>query len=161
MNKLMPLLIFLVLTACAPGTKAPSSEEAQILEAEQLVRYTLTDLLMTTVQEYHREQISSFLVDQGVNAAEAQRIIDAELQVLLPDQHQRLVEVLAPIYRRYYTADEIHQLLSFYQSDVARKSTEVSARIADEGRNDIMTWNARFGEALLGKIASKVEAIKE
>jgi len=155
------LLIALFLVACAPGTKTPTDEAAQVREAEQLVRFTLTDRLMTTVQDYNREQISSFLVDQGINAAEAQRLIDTEMQVLLPEQHQRLVELLAPIYRRYYTAAEIHQLLSFYQSDVARKSAEVSARIADEGRSDIMAWNERFGETLLEKLAPKIEALHQ
>ena len=51
-----------------------------------------------------------------------------------------LVDFLVGIYDKYYTSSEIQKLLSFYQSDVGRKSLSVAPRLAEEAMSFTQTW---------------------
>jgi hypothetical protein len=100
----------------AGAASVPTSEAEKLHEAEQLVRLSLTERIMTNVQDNYTNQLGAVLTAQNVSAEDAAKLIEKEMQALADSEHQRLLDALVPIYRRYYTADEIHQLLSFYQT---------------------------------------------
>ncbi len=157
MRFLIILMFAITLSVNVAGAASvPTSEAEQIREAEQLVRLSLTERVMTNVQGNYTNQIGSMLVAKDVPAAEAGKLIDEEMQALADSEHQRLLDTLVPIYRRYYTADEIHQLLSFYQTDVARKSLQVSGQIAAEGQQFIRLWHQNFEQELLERINARL-----
>jgi hypothetical protein len=133
----------------------PTSEEALSQEVELMVRASLTDRLMENVVAYYRAQTAAVLTAKGLSTEEAEARIMEVVQPLVEAEHQRLVEALVPIYRRHYTAEEIHQLLSFYQTEVARKSTRVSTQIASEGQPFVRAWNENFGEQFLKQVIDK------
>ena len=135
----------------------PTDEAEQVREAEQLVRLSLTDRIMTNIQDNYINQLGAVLTAQKVPAEDAARLIDEEMQALADQEHQRLLDSLVPIFRRYYTADEIHQLLSFYQTEVARKSIRVSGQIAAEGQQFVRLWNENFEQALLERIKVRLK----
>lgn len=148
------LVVTMVFTAyCAVAADVPTTEEGVAREAEELVRLSLTERLMEGTAKYYLNQVSSMLAgEKKIPIAEAEELVEAELQPLLETEHQRLIEALAPIYMRYYTADEIHQLLSFYQSEVARKSMRVSEQIAAESQTYARLWSENLGSQLMEKV---------
>lgn len=147
------LFLILLLSACCPKiTPVPTGEEAINHEAEQLIRASLTDRLMENTVAYYRNQAALLLTQQGFSQEEAEAKVMAAVQSLIESEHQRLVEALVPIYRRYYTAEEIHQLLSFYQTEVARKSTRISTRIAADGQKFVRLWNENLGEKFIQQV---------
>jgi len=157
----MRLLIILLLamtwlTSIAIAETVPTTEAGKVREAELLVRLSLTDRVMTNVQDNYTNQLGAVLTAQEVPAEDAARLIDEEMQALADSEHQRLLDALVPIYRRYYTADEIHQLLSFYQTDVARKSIRVSGMIAAEGQQFVRLWNENFEQELLERVKARL-----
>ena len=157
----MRLLIILLLamtwsTSVAIAETVPTTEAGKVREAELLVRLSLTDRVMTNVQDNYTNQLGAVLTAQEVPAEDAARLIDEEMQALAGSEHQRLLDALVPIYRRYYTADEIHQLLSFYQTDVARKSIRVSGMIAAEGQQFVRLWNENFEQELLERVKARL-----
>jgi len=157
----MRLLIILLLamtwsTSVAIAETVPTTEAGKVREAELLVRLSLTDRVMTNVQDNYTNQLGAVLTAQEVPAEDAARLIDEEMQALADSEHQRLLDALVPIYRRYYTADEIHQLLSFYQTEVARKSIRVSGMIAAEGQQFVRLWNENFEQELLERVKARL-----
>jgi len=158
MRLLIIILITMTWTASLAGAASvPASEAEKLHEAEQLVRLSLTDRVMTNVQDNYTNQLGAVLTAQKVPADYAEKLIDEELQALADSEHQRLLDALVPIYRRYYTADEIHQLLSFYQTEVARKSIRVSGMIAAEGQQFVRLWNETFEQELLDRIKARLK----
>jgi hypothetical protein len=140
----------------AVAESAPTTEADKVREAEQLVRLSLTDRIMTNVQDNYTNQLGAVLTAQDVPFEDAARLIEAEMLTLADSEHQRLLDALMPIYRRYYTADEIHQLLSFYQTEVARKSIRISGMIAAEGQQFVRLWNENFEQELLERVKSRL-----
>lgn len=150
MRLLIVFFLFVSLAACCPRTApVPTSAEERAHEAEQLVRVSLTERLAQDTVDFYRDQVTAMLVQDGMPRAEAEAQVAAALQTLTPAEHQRLVDALVPIYQRYYTAAEIHQLLSFYQTEVAHKSLRVSSQIAGESRGYVRLWSEHFGAELL------------
>jgi hypothetical protein len=149
------LLLGLVLSACAAPPAVPTTEEGRQAEAEQLVRYSLTDRIMASVEKNFVEMFAGYLVSKQVPAGQADALVREEFAAIMADEEQRLLDALVPIYRRYYTAEEIHQLLSFYRTEVARKSIQVSGQIAAEGQQFVRLWNGNFEQALLERVKAR------
>ncbi len=157
MRVLFFLLSFLFLAACATTTSMlPTGEAGKQAEAEQLVRASLTERYLADVQQRTAKHAVAVLADEKVAPELAERIIAEEVHAVGEAEHQRLLDVLVPIYRRYYTAEEIHQLLSFYQTEVARKSLRVSREIAAEGQQFVQLWNGHFERELLKRIEQRL-----
>ena len=156
MRILMTLLLAITLTACAATTAVPTSEAGKALETEQLVRYSLTGRIMESVENNYSVQLASLLTSMEVPAGKKEQIITEEIKTVAEGEHQRLLNALVPIYRRYYTADEIHQLLSFYKTDVARKSLKVSSQIAAESQQYVRLWNDHFEEELMKRVDERL-----
>ena len=154
--RIILLLVMMLSVSLAGAASVPTSEAEKLHEAEQLVRLSLTDRVMTNVQDNYTNQLGAVLTAQKVPSDYAEKLIDEELQALADSEHQRLLDALVPIYRRYYTADEIHQLLSFYQTEVARKSIRVSGMIAAEGQQFVRLWNENFEMDLLERVKARL-----
>ena len=159
MRILTILLLAIALTACAAMTAVPASEEGKALEAEQLVRYSLTGQIMKNVENSYSDQLGSMLTSMEVPAEQAEQLISEVIKSVADNEHQRLIDALVPIYRRYYTADEIHQLLSFYKTDVARKSLKVSSQIAAESQQPVRLWNERFEDELIKRVDARLNEL--
>jgi len=154
--RIILLLVMMLSVSLAGAASVPTSEAEKLHEAEQLVRLSLTDRVMTNVQDNYTNQLGVVLTAQDVPAEDAAKLIEKEMQALADSEHQRLLDALVPIYRRYYTADEIHQLLSFYQTEVARKSIRVSGMIAAEGQQLVRVWNENFEQELFERVKARL-----
>ena len=157
--RFLPLffLLFVLWSCCPHVSKAPTDETEIHYETELLIRASLTDRLVENTTSFYRDQFSAMMVEKGIPRSEALKIADAAVEKFREAEHQRLLNSLVPIYRRYYTAEEIHQLLSFYQTEVADKSLRVSQQIAAESQDYARLWSENFGEEILRQLEMKLD----
>ena len=156
MRVLMILLLSVALFGCALPSAVPTSEEGRQAEAEQLVRYSLTDRIVENAEENYVQLFRDYLVSRQVPGEQAETLIREEFAAMMVDDQQRLLDALVPIYRRYYTAEEIHQLLAFYRTEVASKSLEVSGQIAAEAQEPLRLWNEHYVYILLDRLEGRM-----
>ena len=159
MRILITLLLSFIFCSCAQPPAVPTTEDGKQAEAEELVRYSLTDRIMENVEKNFVEMFTSYLASKQVPEDQAETLVREEFAALMAEEEQRLLDALVPIYRRYYTADEIHQLLSFYRTEVARKSIRVSGQIAAEAQQSVRLWNEHYENVLLKRLEGRVAEI--
>lgn len=65
---------------------------------------------------------------------------------------EKLIELNVPIYSRYYTHDEIRQLISFYESPLGRKVTSVTPMLF----KDAYEVGMAHGQAVMRRILERL-----
>ena len=68
---------------------------------------------------------------------------------------ESLNKQLVPVYQKYFTQDEIKQLIEFYTSPLGKKLTSGTNKIAQESMQISQTWGMGLGTKLQTFIAKK------
>ena len=63
-----------------------------------------------------------------------------------------LVDLVVPLYDRYYTRQEIHELTAFYQSPVGQKTVKVLPRLSAEAISIGQDWGRTVAERAMKKL---------
>jgi len=66
-----------------------------------------------------------------------------------------LLRECIPIYSKYYTHDEIKQLITFYQSPLGRKMISVAPSIQQETMNIGQKWGEQLGHDIVDELISE------
>jgi hypothetical protein len=125
---------------------------------------------MSTEQTAKRVEIRQLIDLTGAAnvSADALRQIIAPLKAGYPDVPQEfwdtftkevrsdeLVDLVVPIYDKYYTRDEIHQLTVFYQSPVGQKTIKVLPQLSAEAINAGQKWGQMVADRAMRKLKDK------
>lgn len=68
-----------------------------------------------------------------------------------------LVEKLCHIYSRYYNADDIKKLISFYQSDIGKKTTKVMPLLMKESMAFSQGWLNNIAPTVVSQLRTKLK----
>lgn len=66
-----------------------------------------------------------------------------------------LIDLLAPIYEKHLTIDDLNQLTAFYQSPVGKKFAQKTPLITQESIQAGQNWGMQLGEKIANKIKEK------
>ncbi len=66
-----------------------------------------------------------------------------------------LVDLIVPIYEKHLTADEVKQLITFYQSPVGKKMVQVQPQIVQESMDAGRQWGIKLAEEAMREIHEK------
>ena len=61
-------------------------------------------------------------------------------------------DMLVPIYARYYTQDDIRQLIAFYQSPLGRKMVATNPMVVQDSMAAGQAWGQRLAERVIKKL---------
>jgi hypothetical protein len=85
---MQPLVLFLLaflLTACTvTSSPAPAGEADRVTEAEQLIRFSLTDRIIADLHKRSSRQFVQILTASQVPEEQAERMVAEELNSFLP-----------------------------------------------------------------------------
>lgn len=66
--------------------------------------------------------------------------------------------LVVPIYARYFTLDEVEQLLAFYRTPVGRKTIEVMPLLTQESMQVGQSWGMAIGPRIGQRVAERLAA---
>jgi hypothetical protein len=66
-----------------------------------------------------------------------------------------LLDMMIPIYDKYYTHEDIRELIKFYESPVGRKMTETMPLILQESMEAGQEWGRDLGEKVMQRLKEK------
>lgn len=100
-------------------------------------------------------------IKQMVTMFKAQRsevpseIWDEFEQEFLNTSLTELVEMLAPVYSKYMTKEDLQQIVAFYDSPVGKKFAKSTPMITRESMEVGQAWGAKIGESFAEKLKKK------
>jgi hypothetical protein len=66
-----------------------------------------------------------------------------------------LITLIIPVYDKYYTEEDIDQLIVFYNSPIGKKVTETLPAISQESMIAGQAWGKQLAEKVLAKLKDK------
>lgn len=66
-----------------------------------------------------------------------------------------LVEMLAPVYKKYMTKEDLEEMITFYETPVGQKYAKSTPLIMRESMEVGQKWGARIGEEIGHKLKEK------
>jgi hypothetical protein len=65
---------------------------------------------------------------------------------------ESLIRACVPAYSKYYTHDEIKQLIAFYETPLGRRVVEVTPSITQETMLIGQTWGEKLGQDIVDEL---------
>ena len=72
--------------------------------------------------------------------AEMYDVMKEEVSAVIEENLDGYMEIIIPIYHKYFTHAELKQLLAFYQTDIGKKTIEVTPILVNEGIKAGTLW---------------------
>lgn len=157
MSSLKNLLLVVFVVACA----SPSLASAEELTSDKKV--DIENLLQITGALSIGKQMSVAVVGQLTQSLrQARSDIPQEVLDVLPEVVGSVLdtnissfkEAIIPVYHKYFTADEIKQMIRFYSTDLGKKTIQVMPSLLQES----MAVGEQWGRSLAPQINEQVRA---
>ena len=137
----MKPLILVISLLCGPGLYAQSPAQSEkIADIRKLVALTG----------------GTKIIDQMFDAMAAQFTQPKQQQVFQEFRKEldpgQIFEIVVPAYDKFLTADEIKQLLQFYESPIGRKLLDAQPKIMAESMPRIMQWSQEISRRVMQKM---------
>ena len=138
---LLFLAAFVLLTFCA---------QAQSAEFKASVRKLMAVSGSDATLKMIPEQILSMIEQQAPALPES---VKAEIQAMFSEEALlSLMDRMVPIYAKYYTQQDMDDLIAFYDTPLGKKLSTVQPQITLESMSVAQQWAAEIGQ----KVASKI-----
>jgi len=155
-RRCVPILLLTLLLPFAPVSSSAQSQTDPVALAKA------KELLAASDMATMRDQIAALLQSQiqaliqRANPGQDAKVEQAMKDLIKPALRQRIPEFMdsaAAVYAKYFTRDELTQLIAFYNSPVAKKF----ARVAPEITDLMKQWPNRVGNDVLNETAADLQ----
>ncbi len=147
--RLLPVLFF-VSTVCAQATQpSPSMNAEQSAKRAEIRRL----IELTGAANVSADTLRQIIAPLKAGFPQVpQEFWDTFEKEVRSDE---LIDLVIPIYDKYYTRDEIHDLTSFYQSPVGQKTIKVLPKLSAEAIDAGQEWGRMVADRAMRKLKDK------
>ncbi len=130
-------------------------------------RADIIKLLDTTGAMNMGKQMSEMVVGQMTEALKASRpdlppelfdILREEVSATFEENIPMFVELIVPIYHRHFTHEELKGLLSFYETDLGKKTIRVMPLLVQESMLIGQQWGQTIGPEIERRVIERFKA---
>lgn len=140
--KKVAIILVLVLSSVISYGQEASGKEKKIRE-----------LLEVTGAKKQSEQVMKSMISyfQG-----GKQEVDAKLweKIIKEINIDEMIELVIPIYNKYYTEEDLDQIIAFYQTAVGKKTVELLPLITAESMEASQVWAVKISEKI-GKLVKE------
>ena len=159
------LLVALMAFACMALAEKPSTEVKTTISKSK--RADIMKLLELTGALQIGEQMSQFFVAQLTQSIKSTRSdIPEEMFMILAEevngvisgamkQKEGFVDLVIPIYNKYYNEADIEALIKFYQSDIGKKTIEVMPNLIQESMMIGQQWGQKLSPVIQERVMKR------
>ena len=151
-------LLLIAILIVAPWADAVPMDQEKHRDIEKLVEMTGTIQNAMTVLDRMLPQMIEVI--RKANPEIPQQVLDALANDGKEEFHKALPELIEPmiaIYDKNYSADEIRQLLAFYQSPLGRKMIARMPEITQQSMAVGNAWGTSIGERVAARIRASAK----
>jgi hypothetical protein len=138
-----------LLAQTAPSAKPQSADPQQQIkrtEIRQLIQLTGAAKIAGAVMKQMIEPL------KAANPQVPAEFWDEFMRQVDPEE---LIDLIVPIYDKYYTLEEIRELVRFYQSPAGQKTIKVLPQLSAESIHAGQQWGQEIGERVMRKMKEK------
>ena len=158
MNRLSAAMMFLLMTALAPAALAQAGPSSSGIQSggesatDEDIRQLFAVMGLNKLGEQMWEQINERLTNLNPQIPDSLwQEIDKEFRVEFSSG--RFGEMLLPIYKKYFSSNEIKQLITFYESPLGKKFIDVGPQLM----GDAMAAGSERGREIVKRIQDKLK----
>lgn len=141
MKKLILVLFtWSFITAASAQEDSAKSHAKQLLEVTGVVKVSIQ--MMNTMFDYYKKNFPAAPDDFW-------ETLSKEIK---PEE---MLDLIIPLYTKYYTDEELKQLLAFYKTPVGKKVIETLPLLTQESVAIGQEWGKRIGEKVVLKLKAK------
>ena len=141
-NKMMILLLIVIVSVsvihCQPN-------EAKIRDIKRYIEVSNQKDQFIQLMDMMLEQYTEML---DIVPGEAWNSIRASIN----DEIDEIIDLLVPIVDKYFTHDDITELIKFYESPIGKKLNDVTPQMMSELYEVGSNWGERLAENILNKL---------
>ena len=155
MKTLRYLITGLCLLVCSAVAQTPAPAPAQASSSAQQQQDAKRAEIRKLIELTGAANVSTDAMRQIIAPIRASNpnVPDAFWETFLQEVHpDELIDLVIPIYDRYYTLDEIHDLTRFYQSPVGQKTIKVLPKLSAEAIEAGQQWGQTITDRAMKKL---------
>jgi uncharacterized protein len=152
------ILVLIAVLTVAPWAEAVPMDQEKHRDIEKLVQMTGTLQNATAVLDRLLPQMIDLI--RKANPEIPQQVLDLLAKDGKDEFHKALPELVEPIIAIYdanYSADEVRQLLAFYQSPLGRKMIDRTPQITQQSIAVGNVWGTNVGERVAQRIRASAK----
>jgi hypothetical protein len=151
-------ILVLFLAGCAPhfAQEAQDTGRSKNEDIKRLLDLTVSDTLIDTYLEGFLNVFSdATLSGRNDISKEEMQALKGVVKEVLTEEYPNLMEKMVPLYDKYFTHDEIKQLIAFYEGPAGRKLLKIQPDLVRESMQLGQQWGISLAPLLEKRMKEK------
>jgi len=155
-TRLILAILLLICIAAQPVIAAEPPADQKQRDIAHLIEMTGAQKLGLQFAQAINLQFSQALRYKNPDIPDkAFTILEEELVTVFSNNIGSFIDMIVPVYDKYFTHEEIKGMIAFYETDLGKKAIEVIPQVMDESMLAGQQWGRELAPTLLANLKSR------